>query len=84
MATRATARRRGGNAGTLRRYWAHGKGAAKVAWGTPGDFNRCVRHVSKYMTRRQAKGYCNLRHKQAIGIYPATHARRLRGAGRRR
>jgi hypothetical protein len=77
--------RRGGNANanTLRRYWARGKGAAKIRWGTAGDFNRCVRRLSKYMTPMRAKGYCNLRHKQAIGIYPATHAKLLRG-GRRR
>ena len=57
-----------GNAGELRRYWTKGKGAAKIRWGTPGDWTRCVRQLSKYMGPR-AKGYCQLRHKEATGVY---------------
>lgn len=57
-----------GNAESLRRYWTHGKGAAKIRWGTPGDWTRCVRQLSKYMGPR-AKGYCQLRHKEATGVY---------------
>jgi hypothetical protein len=57
-----------GNAEELRRYWTTGKGAAKIRWGTPGDWTRCVRQLSKYMGPR-AKGYCQLRHKEATGIY---------------
>jgi hypothetical protein len=64
----------GGNAETLRRYWAEGEGAAKIRWGDPGDFSRCVEHVSKFMPG-QAQGYCNLLHKRALGYYPATHAK---------
>jgi hypothetical protein len=57
-----------GNAEELRRYWTKGKGAAKIRWGTPGDWTRCVRQLSKYMGPR-AKGYCQLRHKEATGVY---------------
>jgi hypothetical protein len=57
-----------GNAEELRRYWTRGKGAAKIRWGTPGDWTRCVRQLSKYMGPR-AKGYCQLRHKDATGVY---------------
>jgi hypothetical protein len=57
-----------GNAEELRRYWTSGKGAAKIRWGTPGDWTRCVRQLSKYMGPR-AKGYCQLRHKEATGVY---------------
>jgi hypothetical protein len=57
-----------GNAEQLRRYWTKGKGAAKIRWGTPGDWKRCVRYLSKYMGTR-AKGYCQLRHKDATGVY---------------
>lgn len=57
-----------GNAEALREYWTRGKGAAKIRWGTPGDWTRCVRNLSKYMGVR-AKGYCQLRHKEATGIY---------------
>lgn len=60
------------NAQRLRDYWAHGAGAAKVRWGQPGDWERCVHHVSKFMGDR-AKGYCQLRHKDATGFY-AGHA----------
>jgi hypothetical protein len=57
-----------GNAEELRRYWTRGKGAAKIRWGTPGDWKRCVRYLGKYMGSR-AKGYCQLRHKDATGVY---------------
>lgn len=67
-----------GDAETLRRYWTTGEGAAKIRWGTPGDFDRCVRQLEKYMPG-QAEGYCNLLHKRATGIYPATHAKQERG-----
>lgn len=57
-----------GNAERLRRYWTKGPGAAKIRWGTPGDWKRCVRYLSKYLGVR-AKGYCQLRHKEATGVY---------------
>lgn len=69
---------RRGNAETLRRYWAEGKGALKIRWGSPGDFSRCTRQLVKYMPGRE-KGYCNLLHHRALGIYPATHAKALGG-----
>jgi hypothetical protein len=56
----------------LRQYWEHGEGAAKINWGVPGDYNRCVRLLSKYLGQR-AHGYCQLRHKGATGAY-AGHA----------
>ena len=74
---------RGGNAQTLRDYWSAGAGAAKIRWGTPGDWKRCVRAVSKFMGPR-AKGYCQLRHMQATGTTTSQHAKALRGGGRRR
>jgi hypothetical protein len=69
-----------GNAEKLRRYWVHGKGAAKIRWGQPGDWKRCVRYLSKHLGPR-AKGYCQLRHKDALGYYTATHAKRDRQNG---
>jgi hypothetical protein len=62
----------------LRRYWSHGEGAAKIGWGTPGDFDRCVAEVGKYMTNPQ--GYCAERHHEATGEWPATHAKQIRDA----
>lgn len=61
-------RNRGG-AEKLRRYWTRGPGAAKIQWGTHGDWDRCVAELSKYLGPR-AKGYCNLRHKEMNGFYP--------------
>src|SRR5262244_3760074 len=61
----------------LHRYWVHGEGAAKIAWGSPGDFDRCVAHLGKYIA--DPKGYCNLAHHAALGIWPATHAEELKG-----
>lgn len=66
-----------GNAEHLREYWAHGEGAALIRWGEPGDFDRCVLHVGKYMD--DPKGYCAERHHEALGIWPATHAAMERG-----
>jgi len=57
-----------GNAEALRRYWTRGKGAAKIRWGTGGDWTRCVRQLSKYLGPR-AKGYCALRHKEVTGLW---------------
>lgn len=57
-----------GNAEALRRYWTRGKGAAKIRWGTGGDWTRCVRQLSKYLGPR-AKGYCSLRHKEMTGLW---------------
>lgn len=63
-----------GQAEKLRRYWTFGPGAAKIRWGMPGDWSRCVRHLAKYLGVR-AKGYCQLRHHDALGIYTGTHAK---------
>lgn len=57
-----------GNAEKLRRYWTYGLGAAKIRWGTGGDWSRCVRQLSKYLGPR-AKGYCALRHKEVTGMW---------------
>jgi hypothetical protein len=57
-----------GGAERLRQYWLHGKGAAKIRWGTPGDWTRCYKHLSKHMGPR-AKGYCQLMHGRATGTW---------------
>lgn len=63
-----------GNPENLRKWFAAGADGA-IAWGSPGDFDACVAIASKHMSPEQAKGYCNLRHHDAMGIYPATHAK---------
>lgn len=69
---------KGGNAETLRRYWAYGEGAAKIRWGVGGDWYRCRKLLSKYMGVR-AKGYCQNLHIRVLGYSTATHAKMVRG-----
>lgn len=55
-------------AAKLKAYWVHGEGAAKIGWGTPGDFNRCVLQLGKYVM--DPKGLCNTYHVAALGVPP--------------
>jgi hypothetical protein len=57
----------------LRDYWTHGAGAAKIGWGTGGDFNRCRLNLAKYIKPNYLSGYCANRHKDALGIWPGEH-----------
>lgn len=52
----------------IKHYWSHGEGAAKIKWGVPGDFDRCVRHLSKYV--HDPKGLCANLHHEALGVWP--------------
>lgn len=52
----------------LRRYWVHGPGAAKIRWGEPNDFYRCVAELGKYVS--DPKGLCNVYHRAALGVAP--------------
>jgi 2'-5' RNA ligase len=52
----------------LREYWVHGEGAAKIRWGTDGDFTRCVRQLRKYV--RDPEGLCAEYHHEALGKWP--------------
>lgn len=54
----------------LKTYWAEGAGAARVGWGIPGDFDRCVALVTPYMGPKMAPGYCAELHKRATGATP--------------
>lgn len=54
----------------LRDYWVRGPGAAKIGWGTPGDFNRCRALVAEYVKPQHINGYCANRHYDALGVWP--------------
>lgn len=54
----------------LKRYWTKGEGAAKIRWGTGGDFNRCRRQMAKYLRPDQIGGACANLHKMATGTWP--------------
>jgi HK97 family phage prohead protease len=64
----------------LHEYWVHGEGAAKIRWGSPGDYDRCVLHLGKFIA--DPHGYCAKAHHDALGIWPATHAAMEHKAGR--
>ena len=57
-----------GAARQLKAYWTRGKGAAKIRWGTPHDFDRCVTHLGKYVS--DPEGLCNIYHQAAVGAPP--------------
>ena len=63
----------------LRDYWVRGPGAAKIGWGTPGDFNRCRVNVAEYVKPQHLNGYCANRHYDALGIWPGPKAHSSEG-----
>jgi hypothetical protein len=60
--------REAGSDAQLRKYWTSGKGAGKIKWGKDHDFDRCVRHLGKYVA--DPKGLCNEYHQLAVGAPP--------------
>jgi hypothetical protein len=70
----------------IRRYWTRGKGAAKIRWGAPGDFNRCRMQLAKYVQNPEwLAGLCANMHYEALGFWPAQHhgSRVITAAGSR-
>lgn len=57
----------------LMRYWSVGPGAAKIRWNSPGDYDRCVVHLSKYVSPAIVHGLCQNLHQRATG-FPAGKA----------
>jgi hypothetical protein len=53
----------------LQRYWLAGPGAAKIGWGTPGSFTRCVSHLRKYFPQNP-EGLCANLYHEAVGHWP--------------
>jgi hypothetical protein len=53
----------------LQKYWLVGKGAAKIRWHLPHDFDRCVRNLRKYFPKNP-EGLCNILHQKAVGAPP--------------
>lgn len=60
--------REAGSDRKLRAYWVRGDGAAKIGWGTEGDFTRCTAHLGKYVS--DPEGLCAEYHKAATGQWP--------------
>lgn len=53
----------------LKDYWLHGKGAAKIRWGTPGAFDRCVRNLRDEFPQ-DTEGLCANLYHEATGRWP--------------
>jgi hypothetical protein len=54
----------------LERYWKRGVGAAKIRWGTPGDWTRCHGHVAKQVGGQRAKLIYARWHHETTGVWP--------------
>lgn len=61
----------------LLNYWLHGEGAAKIAWGTSGDYDRCIVNIQEAVSKHGAPlgdhtvhGLCATLHKMATGARP--------------
>jgi hypothetical protein len=60
------------------KFWVAGPGAARIAWNTPGDFERCIVEIQAEVTEgghaplsdRMIKGACATLHKLATGGPP--------------
>lgn len=54
----------------LKKFWSKGEGAAKIRWGTGGDFERCRRALAKYLPANAVSGACANLHHLATGSWP--------------
>jgi hypothetical protein len=70
-----------GNEQTLIDYWTTGAGAAKIRWGVPGDFDRCVDLVTveAHGDVPDVKGYCANLHHKALGVWPGGEDKKASG-----
>lgn len=68
------------NTERLKRYWSKGQGALRIAWGTEGDFRRCVMNLSKHL--KDPEGYCAQMHHDVLGYWPGD--KRNRGNDKKR
>ena len=59
-----------GDTERLMEWWAHGPGAARIQWGVPGDFDRCVAELSEHVSPTIVKGLCSNLHVRATGARP--------------
>ncbi|WP_255945093.1 hypothetical protein [Streptomyces odontomachi] len=58
------------HATTLENYWRHGEGATKIRWGTPGDWTRCYRELTRRVGDDPARRICPQWHHDTTGLWP--------------
>ncbi|MEU3455600.1 hypothetical protein ABZ671_18665 [Micromonospora sp. NPDC006766] len=49
--------------------WFNRGGDGKWVWGQPGDLTACHLEASKHMSSDRAWGFCQLRHRDALGTW---------------
>jgi hypothetical protein len=54
----------------LMNYWAHGAGAARIGWGSDGDYNRCLVELGRHVPPGMVHGLCSNLHVRATGARP--------------
>ncbi|ATN93750.1 capsid maturation protease and MuF-like fusion protein [Streptomyces phage Abt2graduatex2] len=57
----------------LKAYWLRGPGAARIRWGTPGSFDRCVRELRDEFPQ-DPKGLCANLYHEATGKWPGENS----------
>lgn len=60
----------------LKRYQTIGEGAAKIMWGTPGDWTRCFHEMRRHVPAHDAREMCARWHKEMTGLYTGDAAHR--------
>lgn len=55
----------------LKNYWLRGEGAARIGWGTPGSFRRCVSLLGEKFPG-DTEGLCANLYHEATGHWPGT------------
>ena len=61
----------GGGNPSIKQYRLTGAGAAKIRWGTDGDFTRCVRHLKGKVPTGSEERICAQWVKDATGKWNA-------------
>lgn len=70
-ANKAAELHKAGNPAALIRWYEAGADGA-IQWGTPGDFEQCVRIAGRHLS--DPEGFCQLRHMAATGMTTSQHA----------
>lgn len=72
----------------LLRYWTRGRGALKIGYGTPGQFDRAVAAITEATSGRLpphvVRGMAANLIKKVTGRWPGEHSRKGGGKGGRR
>jgi len=59
-----------GSSNQLKVYWTRPgePGYLRIRWGTPGDWTRCVRHLTEHVGAERARRMCQIWHIEVTGV----------------